>query len=69
MTTVSKFIFMDISFSRSGALSTAHYALVRKIETAVSQQVIDGILLDEVRTIQRKLGRPTSLARELIPPI
>ncbi|KAI0636737.1 ARM repeat-containing protein [Trametes polyzona] len=49
---------MDVPFSSSGAMSRAHYALVRKIETA-TPQAADQILLAEVQSIQYQLTRST----------
>ncbi|KAI0723998.1 ARM repeat-containing protein [Cerioporus squamosus] len=49
---------MDVPFSSSGAMSRAHYALVRKIETA-SPQAADQILLAEVHSIRNQLTRST----------
>ena len=49
---------MDVPFSSSGAMSRAHYALVRKVETA-TPQAADQILLAEVHTIRGQLTRST----------
>ncbi|KAJ8474319.1 hypothetical protein ONZ51_g7305 [Trametes cubensis] len=49
---------MDVPFSSSGAMSRAHYALVRKIESA-TPQVADQLLLAEVQSIRHQLGRST----------
>lgn len=49
---------MDVPFSSSGAMSRAHYALVRKIETA-TPQAADQILLAEVQSVQYQLTRST----------
>ncbi|PIL24211.1 hypothetical protein GSI_13964 [Ganoderma sinense ZZ0214-1] len=49
---------MDVPFSSSGAMSRAHYALVRKIETA-TPQAADQILLAEVHSIRAQLARST----------
>ncbi|OJT09138.1 AP-4 complex subunit epsilon [Trametes pubescens] len=49
---------MEVPFSSSGAMSRAHYALVRKIETA-TPQAADQILLAEVQSIQYQLTRST----------
>ncbi|TBU35735.1 ARM repeat-containing protein [Dichomitus squalens] len=49
---------MDVPFSSSGAMSRAHYALVRKVETA-TPQAADQILLAEVQTIRNQLTRST----------
>ncbi|PCH37830.1 ARM repeat-containing protein [Wolfiporia cocos MD-104 SS10] len=50
---------MDVPFVSSGAISRAHYALVRKIETASSPQLADQYLLAEVDSIREQLTRPT----------
>ncbi|RDX56517.1 ARM repeat-containing protein [Lentinus brumalis] len=49
---------MDVPFLSSGAMSRAHYALVRKIETA-TPQAADQILLAEVHSIRNQLTRST----------
>ena len=49
---------MDVPFSSSGAMSRAHYALVRKIEAA-TPQAADQILLAEVHSIRNQLARST----------
>lgn len=51
---------MDIPFSSSGALSRAHYALVRKVESAASPFEADQYLLAEVETMRDRLLRSTS---------
>ncbi|KAJ3554475.1 hypothetical protein NM688_g3093 [Phlebia brevispora] len=48
---------MDVPFISSGALSRAHYALVRKIETATSIPAADQVLLTEIETIRERLAR------------
>lgn len=50
---------MDVPFISSGAISRAHYALVRKVETAPSPQVADQYLLDEVDAVRDQLARST----------
>ena len=49
---------MDVPFSSSGAMSRAHYALVRRIETA-NPQSADQILLAEIHTIRDQISRST----------
>lgn len=49
---------MDVPFISSGAMSRAHYALVRKVENAVSPQAADQILLNELDVVRRNLQRP-----------
>ena len=46
---------MDVPFLSSGAMSRAHYALVRKVETAPSS--VDQIILAEVAAIRERLTR------------
>ena len=43
-------------FTSSGAMSRAHYALVRKVEMATSSHLADGVLQGEVDTIQTRIG-------------
>lgn len=50
---------MDVPFISSGALSRAHYALVRKTETAPSPQAADQLLFAEVESIRSQLARST----------
>lgn len=49
---------MEVPFISSGALSRAHYVLVRKVELAQSTQQADNYLLEEVDTIRDRLSRP-----------
>lgn len=49
---------MDVPFTSSGAMSRAHYSLVRRVETAVSIQAADGVILDEINTIRSTLQQP-----------
>ncbi|KIK40443.1 hypothetical protein CY34DRAFT_268454 [Suillus luteus UH-Slu-Lm8-n1] len=44
---------MDVTFINSGALSRAHYSLVRKVESAQSPQAADQIHLSEIDGIRR----------------
>ncbi|KAG2078780.1 ARM repeat-containing protein [Suillus decipiens] len=44
---------MDVTFTNSGALSRAHYSLVRKVESAQSPQAADQIYLSEIDSIRR----------------
>ncbi|KAG1751650.1 armadillo-type protein [Suillus paluster] len=46
---------MDVPFINSGALSRAHYSLVRKVESAQSPQAADQILLSEIDGIRHHL--------------
>jgi len=53
---------MDVPFLSSGALSRAHYALVRQVENAASLQAIDNILIVQVASIRKQFaGRPLSM--------
>ncbi|KAH9952123.1 ARM repeat-containing protein [Amylocystis lapponica] len=56
---------MDVPFISSGAMSRAHYALVRKIETAQSPQLVDQILLAEVDSIRNHLALTASTVKQL----
>lgn len=49
---------MDVTFTSSGAMSRAQYALVRKVENAASPQAADQILLNELDVIRRNLQQP-----------
>lgn len=58
---------MDVPFLSSGAMSRAHYALVRKVETAASSYAADTVLLAEVEAIQGRLLHSTlNLVRTII---
>lgn len=52
---------MDIPFISSGALSRAHYALVRKVEESTSEGAMNRILEAEVGTIRQQLAQPSRL--------
>lgn len=49
---------MDVPFTSSGAMSRAHYGLVRRVETATSMQDADQILLSEIIGIRGSLQNP-----------
>jgi hypothetical protein len=49
---------MEVPFISSGALSRAHYVLVRKVELAKSTQQADNYLLEEVDALRDRLSRP-----------
>ena len=51
---------MDVPFLSSGALSRAHYALVRNVEVASSPPIADQYLLQEVEDIRDRLAHPIS---------
>ena len=49
---------MEVPYSSSGALSRAHYALVRKVELAQTVQQADGYLYEELAVVRARLSRP-----------
>lgn len=51
---------MEVPFISSGAMSRAHYTLVRKVETASSPSEADQHLLAEVENIRDRLLRSTT---------
>jgi AP-4 complex subunit epsilon-1 len=58
---------MDVPFISSGAMSRAHYALVRKVESANSPQLADRYLLSEIQSLRRGFEDPRlSLVRSLL---
>ena len=46
---------MDVPFISSGAMSRAHYALVRKVELATSLPAADQVLLAEIESVHDRL--------------
>lgn len=48
---------MDTTFASSGALSRAHYAIVRQVEEASSVQEADQALAFEVKRVHERLAR------------
>ena len=50
---------MEVPFVSSGAMSRAHYALVRKVELATSPQAADAILLAEIEDVHYRLMHST----------
>ena len=50
---------MEVPFVSSGAMSRAHYALVRKVELATSPQAADTILLAEIEDVHYRLMHST----------
>jgi len=50
---------MNVPFISSGALSRAHYTLVRRVESANSHQLADQYLLAEVQSMKYRLAHPT----------
>lgn len=54
---------MDVPFLSSGAMSRAHYALVRKIELATAPSQVDQIVLAEIETIRGRFARSASMVR------
>lgn len=49
---------MDIPFHSSGAISRAHYAIVRKVETADTIQTADQHIFLEIKSVQEQLAHP-----------
>ncbi|KAI0062104.1 ARM repeat-containing protein [Artomyces pyxidatus] len=49
---------MDVPFISSGALSSAHYTLVRNVELAQTPQQADQYLLEEVHSLRARMSRP-----------
>ncbi|KDR75335.1 hypothetical protein GALMADRAFT_140851 [Galerina marginata CBS 339.88] len=49
---------MDVPFHSSGAISRAHYAIVRKVESAPSVEAADQHIFLEVKSIQAQLSHP-----------
>jgi AP-4 complex subunit epsilon-1 len=49
---------MEVPYSSSGALSRAHYTLVRKVELAQTPQQADGYLYEELAVVSARLSRP-----------
>ncbi|THH27495.1 hypothetical protein EUX98_g6686 [Antrodiella citrinella] len=56
---------MDVPFSSSGAMNRAHYALVRKVETALSAHAADAMLYAEVEVIQHRLQTSTLTLKQV----
>ncbi|KAI0082819.1 ARM repeat-containing protein [Panus rudis PR-1116 ss-1] len=56
---------MDVPFISSGAMSRAHYALVRKVETATSAHAADSVLLAEIEAIQDRLSHSTITQKQV----
>ncbi|TCD66013.1 hypothetical protein EIP91_001913 [Steccherinum ochraceum] len=46
---------MEVPFTSSGAMSRAHYALIRKVETAASAHTADAVLYAEAEVVQSRL--------------
>ncbi|KAF8971037.1 armadillo-type protein [Flammula alnicola] len=49
---------MDVPFHSSGAMSRAHYAIVRKVESSTSVQSADQHIFLEIKSVQMQLSRP-----------
>lgn len=49
---------MDVPFHSSGAMSRAHYAIVRKVESALTIQSGDQHIFLEINFIQEQLAHP-----------
>lgn len=60
---------MDVPFLSSGAMSRAHYALVRKVETAPSPSQVNQIILAEIENVRARFARSvSSMVRPLLTP-
>ena len=57
---------MEVPFISSGAISRAHNALVRKVETAASVPAADQVLLAEIEVIREHLSRALSEVSALL---
>jgi AP-4 complex subunit epsilon-1 len=58
---------MEVPFVSSGALSRAHYALVRKIESATSIQSANQLLITEIKSRREQFSHAgLSLVRSLL---
>lgn len=58
---------MNVPFISSGALSRAHYALVRNIEESTSEAAANRSLESEVEAIRLQLAQPgLSLVRVIV---
>ncbi|EAU91314.2 hypothetical protein CC1G_07349 [Coprinopsis cinerea okayama7 len=55
---------MDVPFSSSGALSRAHYNIVRKVETASTPQQADQLLALEIKTTHERLSKRSLTIKE-----
>lgn len=49
---------MDVPFHSSGAMSRAHYTIVRKVESALTVQSGDQHIFLEINSIQEQLSHP-----------
>lgn len=49
---------MDVPFHSSGAMSRAHYTIVRKVESASTIQSGDQYIFLEIKSIQEQLAHP-----------
>lgn len=58
---------MDVPYRSSGASSRQHYALVRKVEEALSIQDADRCISDEVEAVRGQISDPRlTLVRPLV---
>ncbi|KAJ7128916.1 armadillo-type protein [Mycena crocata] len=55
---------MEVPFVSSGALSRAHYTLVRNVESSASPEMADSYILKEVESIRSRLRHPTISLKE-----
>ncbi|KAJ7668431.1 armadillo-type protein [Mycena polygramma] len=56
---------MDVPFVESGALSRAHYTLVKNVESSPSPEMADSYILKEVESIRRRFRLPTISVKEV----
>lgn len=47
---------MDVPFISSGAMSRAHYTLIRKVESAASPSDVDHLLFTEIENVRVRLS-------------
>ncbi|KAF6760074.1 hypothetical protein DFP72DRAFT_94804 [Ephemerocybe angulata] len=55
---------MEVTFAASGALSRAHYSIVRKVESATSVQQADQALAQEIKTVHGRLSRASPTIKD-----
>ncbi|KAF5325623.1 hypothetical protein D9611_000102 [Ephemerocybe angulata] len=55
---------MEVTFAASGALSRAHYSIVRQVESATSVQQADQALAQEIKTVHGRLSRASPTIKE-----
>ncbi|KAK7057425.1 adaptin-N domain-containing protein [Favolaschia claudopus] len=55
---------MDVPFVDSGALSRAHYGLVKNVESSQTSEMADSYILKEVESIRHRLRHPKASIKE-----